>query len=68
MFTIRAQGAAEGRFYIQSAKLNGKPLERPWIRHQEITAGGELELTMGAAPNKAWAAPASVAPPSLSTN
>lgn len=40
--------------YIQSAKLNGQPLNRPWITHEDIAAGGTLELEMGVLPNKAW--------------
>lgn len=40
--------------YIQSAKLNGEPLNRPWITHEEIANGGTLELEMGILPNKAW--------------
>jgi predicted alpha-1,2-mannosidase len=64
-FTMRAPGASAGRFYIQSAKLNGKPLNRPWIRHQEIVAGGELVLEMGTAPNEKWGAAAAEAPPSI---
>lgn len=40
--------------YIQSARLNGKPLNRPWITHDEIVNGGTLELEMGILPNKAW--------------
>jgi predicted alpha-1,2-mannosidase len=66
-FTIRAPGAAAGRFYIQSARLNGKALRRPWIEHREILNGGELVFVMGAAPNRHWGAAAADAPPSLST-
>lgn len=40
--------------YIQSAKLNGQPLNRPWITHEEIAAGGTLEFEMGVLPNKTW--------------
>ena len=40
--------------YIQSARLNGQPLNRPWITHDEISHGGTLELVMGILPNKAW--------------
>lgn len=40
--------------YIQSARLNGQPLDHPWIAHDEIAAGGTLELEMGILPNKAW--------------
>jgi predicted alpha-1,2-mannosidase len=67
-FTIRAPGASAGRFYIQSATLNGKPLTRPWIRHEEIAAGGVLALEMGPAPNRNWGVSPADAPPSLSGN
>jgi putative alpha-1,2-mannosidase len=40
--------------YIQSAKLNSQPLNRPWITHDEIANGGTLELEMGVLPNKNW--------------
>jgi|GEM_PF-2647580 len=40
--------------YVQSATLNGKPLNRCWITYQEITAGGTLDFVLGASPNKAW--------------
>jgi predicted alpha-1,2-mannosidase len=64
-FTIRAPGASQGRFYIQSAKLNGKPLNRPWIAHREIVAGGELVFEMGTTPNEKWGAAPQDAPPSI---
>jgi predicted alpha-1,2-mannosidase len=40
--------------YIQSAKFNGKPLNRPWFTHQQLMDGGTLELEMGPKPNKTW--------------
>ncbi|MGN0190830.1 MAG: GH92 family glycosyl hydrolase [Candidatus Cryptobacteroides sp.] len=60
-FTVRCRNWSEDHIYIQSAKLNGKPLDRPWISHSEITDGGELVFEMGADPNREWAA-ASVPP------
>jgi predicted alpha-1,2-mannosidase len=39
--------------YVQSATLNGKPLDQSWFRHSQIANGGTLELTMGSAPT-AW--------------
>ncbi len=33
--------------YVQSAKLNGQPLNHPWITHDEIAKGGTLELENG---------------------
>lgn len=40
--------------YIQSAKLNGKPLDRCWFTHEELMQGGLLELEMGLKPDKNW--------------
>ena len=53
-FRVRAENVSAANLYIQSATLNGKPLERFWIRHAEILAGGELVFQMGSQPNKAW--------------
>jgi putative alpha-1,2-mannosidase len=40
--------------YIQSAKFNGEVLNKPWFTHDQLTAGGTLELEMGPKPNKNW--------------
>jgi len=61
-FTVHAAGASGGKFYIQSARLNGKPFARTWITHQEIIAGGELVFVMGAQPNRSWGAKPEDAP------
>ena len=55
-FTLIAKNNSPQNPYIQSARLNGKPLSRSWITHEEIVAGGTLELTMGPIPNRAWGA------------
>jgi hypothetical protein len=34
--------------------LNGKPLAQTFLRHEQITAGGELVFTMSNRPNTAW--------------
>ena len=65
-FTVLAKNDSPKNIYIQSAKLNGKALDRAWIRHDEIVAGGTLEFMMGPEPNKSWAAGAGQLPPSLS--
>ena len=49
-FVIRVRNNSPENVYIQSVKLNGEILDRVWIRHSEIVAGGELELTMGPQP------------------
>jgi putative alpha-1,2-mannosidase len=53
-FTIVAHKNSKLNYYIQSAKLNGRPLDRAWITHDEIGHGGTLDLEMGVLPNKAW--------------
>ncbi|MBC8127507.1 MAG: glycoside hydrolase family 92 protein, partial [Gloeobacteraceae cyanobacterium ES-bin-144] len=53
-FTITAQNNSPENCYVQSATLNGKPLNRCWITYQEITAGGTLDFVLGASPNKSW--------------
>jgi predicted alpha-1,2-mannosidase len=62
--TIAANNNAAGHPFIQSAKLNGIPLSRAWIRHNEIAAGGTLEFEMGAEPNREWAVQKEDLPPS----
>lgn len=51
-FTILAKNNSPENIYIQSLTLNGRPLNRFWITHQEITQGGVLQMIMGPEPNK----------------
>nr|WP_235996946.1 GH92 family glycosyl hydrolase [Pseudoxanthomonas beigongshangi] len=53
-FTVIADGLDEAHPYIGGATLNGKPLDRAYLEHAEILAGGELRFTMQAEPNRAW--------------
>lgn len=53
-FTVIANNNSKENIYIQSAKLNGKVLNRSWISHKEVTDGGTLELEMGPMPDKSW--------------
>jgi len=53
-FTVETARKSASDLYIQSATLNGKPLNRAWIAHSEILAGGTLRFTLGAAPNEQW--------------
>jgi len=50
-FAIAAHGASHENKYVQSIRLNGKPLEQVWFRHADIANGGTLEITMGDTPN-----------------
>lgn len=47
---IEAPGAGPDRPYIASATLDGKPLDRAWLRHGEIAQGAVLRLTLSATP------------------
>ena len=51
-FTILAHHSSVVNKYIQSAKLNGKPITTPWFTHRQLVDGGTLELEMGPLPNK----------------
>lgn len=53
-FTVKVNNYKEGRRYIQSATLNGKPLNRNWITHQDIMKGGTLIINAADQPNKEW--------------
>lgn len=53
-FKVLANHASVVNKYIQSAKFDGKPLNVPTFTHEQLTAGGTLELEMGPKPNKLW--------------
>jgi predicted alpha-1,2-mannosidase len=53
-FTVIAKNCSERNKYIQSARLNGHVLNRPWFTHEQLVNGALIELTMGAYPNKKW--------------
>lgn len=53
-FTVKAVNTSRTNKYIQSATLNGKQLDKPFIGHDELMAGGKLVLKMGDRPNKEW--------------
>ncbi len=64
-FTVEAKGVSETNKYIQSASLNGKPLEVSYITHKAIMEGGDLVLEMGAEPNKSLWVSKEAYPPSV---
>ncbi len=53
-FTIKARGVSDRNVYIQSATMNGKPYNKSFLLHDDLIAGGELVLQMGARPNRRW--------------
>ena len=65
-FTIVANHVSAQNKYIQSAELNGKPLERPWFSQSDIADGATLVLEMADQPNRSWGSAPQDAPPSMS--
>jgi predicted alpha-1,2-mannosidase len=63
VFTIVAHGASARNKYVEKVVLNGTELKQVWIRHQDIRAGGVLELTMGDTPNLSLGTAADTLPP-----
>lgn len=51
---INGTNASATNMYVQSATLNGAPLNRCWFKHNEIAQGAEFSFTMGANPSS-WA-------------
>ena len=45
-FKMMANNLSDTNIYIESVKLNGKPLEQTFIKHSEIVEGGTLEFNM----------------------
>ena len=66
-FTVKANGVSSENFYIQSATLNGKPLDKTWITHDDIVKGGTLIFEMGPNPNKQWGSDPNDSPPSMTS-
>ena len=64
-FTIIANRVSVRNKYIQSAQLNGKPLNTAWFRHSDIVNGATLVLEMGDKPNLGWGSAPQDAPPSM---
>ncbi len=68
-FVITAHNTSADNKYIQSIRLNGKPLNQVWFRHADIANGGMLDIEMGNTPNTQLGADPSTFPPdSLTVN
>ncbi len=65
-FVIEATNNNPDNVYIQNATLNGKPLNRNYIKYSDIANGGLLHFDMGATPNKERCTDKNAAPFSLS--
>jgi predicted alpha-1,2-mannosidase len=65
-FTVTAAPFDDAHPYVGQVTLNGKPLDRVYLKHADILAGGELHFTMQAQPNKDWGKDMSARPASMS--
>ena len=53
-FKVEVQRTSPGDIYVQSVSLNGNPLDKCWIEHRQIMAGGVLRFQLGPKPNTNW--------------
>ncbi|MCE5268274.1 MAG: glycoside hydrolase family 92 protein, partial [Planctomycetaceae bacterium] len=53
-FRVIAENQSAQNIYIQSATLNGDPLNTPFLKHSDIVRGGQLRFVMGPKPNPRW--------------
>lgn len=53
-FTIVAEHLDAAHPYVGAVLLDGRPLPRSAIRHEQILAGGELRFVMQDEPNREW--------------
>ncbi len=54
-FTVSTDGLSDAHPYVGRVVLDGVPLARSYLRHDEIMHGGTLRFVMQATPNKDWA-------------
>jgi predicted alpha-1,2-mannosidase len=54
VLTVKANNLSDKNIYIQSVKLNGKPVNTTILTNAELNQGGELVFEMGGKPNKKW--------------
>ncbi|HWQ91203.1 MAG TPA: glycoside hydrolase domain-containing protein, partial [Clostridia bacterium] len=55
-FTLRVKGNPANEHYIQSATLDGRPVDQCAIPWKDVTRGGTLEIITSPEPNKTWGA------------
>jgi predicted alpha-1,2-mannosidase len=62
-FTIVARNVSNTSMYIQSATLNGNPLNRLYVTHNEILQGAVVVFDMGENPSTSWGTAEIAIPP-----
>ena len=66
--TIRAPGTGDARRYVGQLRVNGKPVGRNWLGHDELQQGARLDFRMSAQPNRRRGTGTADAPYSMSTD
>jgi len=66
-FKVVADGLSAANGYVKSVTLDGKPLSRSFIRHEEIMKGGELRFVMSPKSEATWSTQPLEAPFSMTT-
>ncbi|QCK16759.1 GH92 family glycosyl hydrolase [Mangrovivirga cuniculi] len=64
-FNIYVSNNSAENIYVEKVFLNGKPLDRSYITHDEIMEGSSIEFVMSNKPNKNWATEKENFPPSM---
>jgi putative alpha-1,2-mannosidase len=59
-FTVTAGNLSEKNIYIQSATLDGRDWNSPFLPARAVREGGTLLFQMGPKPNKSWGANAQI--------
>ena len=62
---IKAPGVSDTNRYVKAVKLNGKPVDKLYLTHEELLQGGTLEFVMSKTPNKRRGTSANAKPYSL---
>jgi len=52
--TIVAEGMSPDHSYVRAVTLNGTPLTRSFLRHEELMRGGELRFVMSTKADATW--------------
>jgi predicted alpha-1,2-mannosidase len=63
--TVVAENLSSLNGFIKSVTLNGKPLERLFVRHEELMRGGELHFVMSSKADAVWSMQQHEAPYSM---
>jgi predicted alpha-1,2-mannosidase len=63
--TVVADNLSASNAFVQSVTLNGIPLKRTFVRHEELMRGGELHFVMSPKEDARWSMQANDAPTSM---